>query len=157
MLIAAIPLMILVGHSILYATGKMASSGEMRDMAIVAPFWGVLAANGWTWLYETLNWRRPLRWAAIAALAPALINQRFQIGPVLLGYEVLPLQFNQDMVIARRVARWFPMSADCKASIRTFWRRIRASTTFLTSARRRDSRRASGRKRRLPMRRAARS
>ena len=99
--------MILVGHSILYATGKMASSGEMRYMAIVAPFWGVLAANGWTWFYETFNWRRPLRWAAIATLAPALINQRFQIGPVLLGYEVLPLQFNHDMVIARRVANWY--------------------------------------------------
>jgi hypothetical protein len=106
-LIAAIPLMILFGHSVLYATGKMASSGEMRYMAIVAPFWGLLAARGWTWIFDALNWHRPLRWAAIAALAPALVNHRLQAGPVVLGYQVLPLHLNQDMVIARRVARWY--------------------------------------------------
>ena len=31
----------LVGHSILTATGKLASNGELRYMLIVAPFWGV--------------------------------------------------------------------------------------------------------------------
>jgi hypothetical protein len=108
-LIAAIPLMILAGHSLLYATGKMASSGEMRYMLIVAPFWAVLAANGWTWIFERLNWRHPLRWAAIAALVPAVVNQSFVIGPVTFGYRVLPLKVAQDynMKVARRAARWY--------------------------------------------------
>jgi len=51
-LIAVIPLMILVGHSVLYALGKMASNGELRYMLIVAPFWALLATRGWEWVWE---------------------------------------------------------------------------------------------------------
>jgi hypothetical protein len=108
-LIAVIPLLILIGHSILYATGKMASSGEMRYMLVVAPFWGLLSAKGWTWMFERMNWRHPIRWAALAAIAPALINQRIYAGPIRLGYEVLPLPLHEDMTIARRVARWYQL------------------------------------------------
>ena len=106
-LIAVIPLLILAGHSFLYATGKMASSGEMRYMLIVAPFWGLLSAVGWTWIFERMNWRRHLWWAALAALLPVGINQRLQIGRVQLGYQVVPLHLNQDMNTARRVARLY--------------------------------------------------
>jgi hypothetical protein len=52
LLIAAVPLMIFVGHSVLYALGKMASNGELRYMLIVAPFWALLAARGWEWVWE---------------------------------------------------------------------------------------------------------
>jgi hypothetical protein len=106
-LIAVIPLLILLGHSILYATGKMASSGEMRYMLIVAPFWGLLSACGWVWIFERMTWRWPLQWAAVAAIAPALLNNHRYLGPIRLGYEVLPIHLNEDMVIARRVARWY--------------------------------------------------
>jgi hypothetical protein len=103
-LIALIPLLILVGHSILYAAGKMASSGEMRYMAVVAPFWGILAARGWGWTFERLKWRHPFLWACLFAAAPAFVNWQPQIAGRLIGYRVLPLTLQQDMVIANRVA-----------------------------------------------------
>ena len=53
-LIAVIPLMILVGHSVLYWLGKMASNGEVRYMLIVAPFWALLACRGWGWAWERM-------------------------------------------------------------------------------------------------------
>ena len=39
-LVAFLPLMILVVHSLLYRPGRMASNGEPRYMLVVAPFWG---------------------------------------------------------------------------------------------------------------------
>ncbi len=99
-LIALIPLMILIAHSALYATGKMASSGELRYMLIVAPFWGLLAGAGWEWVFARLSWRFPLRWGAVAAFAGALGN---------VIYPVLPLRpsDNEDFPQARRFVRWF--------------------------------------------------
>jgi hypothetical protein len=106
---AAIPLLILAAHSVLYATGKMASSGEMRYMAIVAPFWGVLAANGWEWVFTRFHWRHPLLWTIPAAILPVLVNENVRIGPVVWGYRVLPLKVEQDynMRVAFRAARWY--------------------------------------------------
>lgn len=90
---AGIPLMILTGHSILYASGKLASSGEIRYLLIVAPFWGVLAARGWEWAWERFHWRAPLRWAGAAVLAAGLVN---------FAYPVLPLAPSEDTRRARR-------------------------------------------------------
>jgi hypothetical protein len=99
MLIAAIPLMILVGHSVLYWLGKMASNGEVRYMLIVAPFWALLAARGWEWTFERLNWRRLVYVpAAILALLPLLIN---------VLYPVVPIHLSGDGVKAREVAKWY--------------------------------------------------
>ena len=42
-----IPVAMLVGHSLLWWLGKMASYGEIRYLLIVAPFWAMLAAIGW--------------------------------------------------------------------------------------------------------------
>lgn len=100
-LIAAIPLMILVGHSVLYATGKLASSGELRYMLVVAPFWGVLAAIGWEWIFDRLHWRRPIAFAGIAALGGAVGN---------LMYPVLPLKPADDYVQSRRFVEWYRTS-----------------------------------------------
>jgi hypothetical protein len=47
MLLIAIPLSMLVVHSLLWWLGKMASYGEVRYLLIVAPFWALLAAIGW--------------------------------------------------------------------------------------------------------------
>jgi hypothetical protein len=107
LLIATIPLLILGGHSILYATGRMASSGEMRYMLVVAPFWGLLAAKGWAWIFDAMQWRRPLRWAALAAIVPAIVNQHFQVGPLVVGYRVVPIHLQHDMVVAHRFAQLY--------------------------------------------------
>jgi hypothetical protein len=47
MLLFAIPIAMLVGHSLLWWLGKMASYGEIRYLLIVGPFWALLAAVGW--------------------------------------------------------------------------------------------------------------
>jgi hypothetical protein len=98
MLIAAIPLMILVGHSVLYWLGKMASNGELRYMLIVAPFWGLLAAKGWEWTFARFGWRHVYIPAAIVALLPILAN---------VWYPVIPIRLSGDGVKAREVARWY--------------------------------------------------
>ncbi len=103
-LIAAIPLLVLVVHSLLTATGKMASNGELRYLLVVAPFWAVLAAEGWTSLSAQLHWRHTWGWIAIASLFPLILNNHLGIGPVRLGYQILPLHFMPDWLEARDVA-----------------------------------------------------
>ncbi len=127
-LIAVIPLMIFAGHSALYALGKMASNGELRYLLIVAPFWALLTAKGWEWVWERFirkyevaeindvasthssytiqpasfkGWRSPFRYAAVAALAPILANH---------GYKVLPLVQTEDWKAAARIAHWYQTS-----------------------------------------------
>jgi hypothetical protein len=95
--IALIPLGILVGHSLLYWLGKMASNGELRYMLAVAPFWGLLSAKGWQWVFERLHWRRPLAWAGVAALAPIAAN---------FAYPVVPLVYMDDWKQAKQIAAW---------------------------------------------------
>ena len=67
-------------------------------MLVVAPFWGLLGAAGWEFVWTRLNWRRPYRWAAVAALLPALLNFYFQ---------VLPLRLTHDGRRAQAAARWY--------------------------------------------------
>jgi hypothetical protein len=100
-LVALIPLLILIAHSILFATGRLASSGELRYMLIVAPFWGLLGASGWEWLFERLNGRRPLLWAAVAALLPIVFNAY---------YRVIPLIQHEDWKQAQRAVDWYRTS-----------------------------------------------
>jgi hypothetical protein len=97
LLTALVPLLILVVHSLLYFTGRMASSGEVRYMLVVAPFWGVLSARGWMWLFERYRWRWIMPLAAIASLAPVAVNR---------VYRVIPLSYSQDWVEAHDIADW---------------------------------------------------
>lgn len=100
-LIAVIPLLILIGHSVLYATGRMASSGEVRYMLIVAPFWAVLAAIGWRQLFHG-RWRRfEMRAALLAAIVPCFVN---------LIYQVVPLVYQDDWLRAADAVRWMGTS-----------------------------------------------
>ncbi|MGA3067164.1 MAG: hypothetical protein ABSF29_09990 [Tepidisphaeraceae bacterium] len=46
-LLAAIPLAVLLGHSLLYCLGMLSSNGEARYLLVAAPMWGVLSARGW--------------------------------------------------------------------------------------------------------------
>jgi len=98
LLIVAIPLFILTAHSLLFWLGRMASSGEIRYLLIVAPFWGLLAASGWEWTFERFHWRRPYVWAGAAALLPILVN---------IHYPVLPLHLTADGMKARSIADWY--------------------------------------------------
>jgi hypothetical protein len=97
-LIAALPLIVLAVHSLLYWLGRMASNGEARYMLVVAPFWALLAARGWEWTFTRLDWRHPMRWSAAAALLPVAVNWI---------YPVLPLNLTHDGRRAQAVAHWY--------------------------------------------------
>lgn len=97
-LIAIIPMLILLGHSLLYWLGKMSSNGELRYMLVVAPFWGLLSACGWEWTFAQFQWRHPFRWAALAALAPVLTN---------IAWQVVPIGLYDNDLLGRRVAEWY--------------------------------------------------
>jgi hypothetical protein len=101
-LIAMLPLLVLVGHSLLYWRGKMASSGEMRYMLIVAPFWGLLAADGWSWAFARFRWPAVYRMAGVAALIPGFVNFDY--------YQVVPITPSDDLQRSRVVAEWFQSS-----------------------------------------------
>jgi hypothetical protein len=73
-LISAGPLAVLVGHSLLYWRGMFSSNGELRYLLVAAPMWGLLSARGWEWIFDRLNWRRPVAWGVLAAAAPALVG-----------------------------------------------------------------------------------
>jgi hypothetical protein len=97
-LIAVLPLMILAGHSLLYWRGKMASNGEVRYMMVVAPFWALLSARGWTWIFSEMNWKRPLLWAGFAAMLPVLVNR---------AWTVIPMDNSPDWLEAQQIAIWY--------------------------------------------------
>jgi len=99
---AALPLFVLFVHSLLYSTGRLGSYGEARYLMVAAPFWGVLAGRGWQWCFDHFQWRQPVRWAALAALAPVVIN---------VFYPVVPLRPPVDWVMSQRVAHWYAASA----------------------------------------------
>ena len=102
-LVALVPLSILVGHSVLYATGRLASSGELRYMLVVAPFWALLSARGWEWVFTRLNWSRAVTLAGFAALAGGLAN---------LVYPIVPLvpEPDEDYAKAKRFVDWYRRS-----------------------------------------------
>jgi hypothetical protein len=60
---ATVALFVLVVHTVLYATGKLGSYGEARYLLIAAPFWGLLSARGWVWVFDRLRWRQAIRWS----------------------------------------------------------------------------------------------
>lgn len=97
-LIAVIPLMILVGHSVLFWLGRMSSSGELRYMMVVAPLWGLLAAKGWEWAFIRCRWRRPVGWSGVAALLPIVAN---------VIYPASPPKMDQQSKRAQAVVRWY--------------------------------------------------
>src|SRR5439155_22221977 len=53
------------------------------------------------WIFERLNWSGVLRYAALAAIIPGLMN---------LNYRVLPLIWQPDWREAQRVANWYEAS-----------------------------------------------
>jgi len=97
-LIAVIPLSVLVVHSLLYWLGKMSSAGELRYLLIAAPFWGLLSARGWEWIWTRLHMRRVVKWAALAVVAPGLMNWVIPVVP----YVMVP-----DWQSSQRLVQWY--------------------------------------------------
>ena len=95
---AVLPLGVLAVHSVLSATGKMASNGELRYLLTVAPFWAILSSRGWAWACDRLDYRRVYASAGAASLAV--------IG-LFLFYPTLPLRPQADSRAADRVAGWY--------------------------------------------------
>jgi hypothetical protein len=106
-LIAVLPLLILIAHSLLHWLGKMASSGEIRYMLVVAPFWALLSAQGWEFIFERFRWRPVYIAAGIASLLPVIVNQKPYLAGRVLGYRVVPLQLSEGFKRARAAAEWY--------------------------------------------------
>ena len=105
-LIAAIPLTVLVIHSLLYWRGRLSSNGELRYLLIASPFWGLLSAAGWEWIWNRLHLPRPTAWAALAVVAAGAVNWQTN---------VVPLKMSADWQSAERLVRWYettPMRKD---------------------------------------------
>jgi hypothetical protein len=90
--------MILVGHSYLYWRGKMSSSGELRYMLVAAPFWGLLTAKGWEWIFDRCRLRGVFLWAGVAAILPIGAN---------VMWRCIPIKYSSDWVRAEEVAKWY--------------------------------------------------
>ncbi len=97
-LTAVLPLLVLIGHSLLTWFGKMGSNGEIRYMLVVAPFWALLAARGWGWTFDRLRWRHARAFAVAAAALPLVVNRM---------YTVLPQTPMPDWVEAVGIADWY--------------------------------------------------
>ncbi|MGD0767186.1 MAG: hypothetical protein ABSB42_03080 [Tepidisphaeraceae bacterium] len=97
-LIAALPLAILIGHSLLHWLGKLSSSGSPRYLLIVAPLWGCLSARGWEWAFSRFSWPRPISWAALAVVTPGLVN---------CCYPFLPVKQSANWSQAQKLVQWY--------------------------------------------------
>jgi hypothetical protein len=72
-------------------------------MLVVAPFWGLLSARGWEWIFERLNWSRAVTWAGLAALAGGLANAVYPIVPLVPKPE-------EDYAKAKAFVDWYRRS-----------------------------------------------
>lgn len=104
-LFAALAVAVLVGHSVLFYFGKMASSGELRYMMVAAPMWALACAIGIDVLVGRFGIRWPVAAACAAAVLPLTVNLRLNVGPVHYGYPVLPLVLTPDWEEARKLMR----------------------------------------------------
>ncbi len=102
LLIALIPLAIMAGHSYLWWQGKMASNGELRYLLVATPFWALLGASGWEWIFTRCRLKSAIGWAGIAALAPAII---FMLANK--WWRVMPIELTREMKRAQQAAVWY--------------------------------------------------
>jgi hypothetical protein len=97
-LIAFIPLTILFVHSVLWATGRMASNGELRYLLCVAPLWALLCAQGFEWVWERFRLPIPFIVAGLFATIPIFPNRY---------YQVVPFKIYAEDYLGRAVAHWY--------------------------------------------------
>lgn len=92
-----IPVGVLLAHTLLWVTGKMASNGEPRYLLVAAPFWAIVSALGLERLTRRFAWKRPLLLVAVGAALPFIAN---------VFWTVFPLGPQNDDRLADRVATW---------------------------------------------------
>jgi hypothetical protein len=97
-LIASIPLTILAVHSVLWATGRMASNGELRYLLCVAPLWALLCAQGFEWVWERFRLPAPFIIAGLFATVPIFPNRY---------YQVVPFKIYAEDHLGLAVAHWY--------------------------------------------------
>jgi hypothetical protein len=97
-LIAFIPLVILFVHSLLWATGRMASNGELRYLLCVAPLWALLCAQGFEWVWERFRLPAPFIIAGLFATVPIFPNRY---------YQVVPFKIYAEDHLGLAVAHWY--------------------------------------------------
>lgn len=95
---AAIPLAILVVHSILWARGMVGSSGEPRYLVCAAPFWALVVARGWEWV-----------WGRFRLPVPAIVAGLFSLSAVVANrmWQVFPLQIYDNDRMGEYAAKWY--------------------------------------------------
>jgi len=98
LVILSIPLSIFFVHSFLWWQGLMASNGELRYLLCVAPFWALIVARGWEWVWDRFKLPAPLIIAGLFALAPMVAN-RF--------WKVVPLPMYENDVMGKCAADWY--------------------------------------------------
>jgi hypothetical protein len=101
-IIVAIPLIVLVVHSLLHWLGKMGSAGDVRYLVAVAPFWALVAWRGWDYLSAKLRWRADYVCAALAGVVPLIAMH--------LHYPVVPYKRDAGALEAEQVVRWYEAS-----------------------------------------------
>jgi len=106
---AALPLLVLIGHTILWWRGWMGSNGGARYLVICTPLWALLTARGWEWArdrYQPRYWRT---FAVFASLAPLLITFTG------ISYPNIPL-IGSDKAdrVAGKIAEWWRQDAQLR-------------------------------------------
>ncbi len=114
-IVAFIPLFVLLVHSLLHWTGKMASSGDIRYLVAVAPFWGLLTALG---VERATRWLRVEHVAPIAIVLGVLPWLALQVK-----YPIVPLVMDEGSQNAEAVADWW--ESDDTADLRDRYPNLR--------------------------------
>ncbi|HEY7120681.1 MAG TPA: hypothetical protein VH475_29120 [Tepidisphaeraceae bacterium] len=96
--VAAIPLAVLVVHTFLWTFGLMASSGEPRYLLSVSPFWALVVARGWEWVWLRFRLPAPFLVAGLFATTPIFANRY---------YQVFPLRLYDGDLMGKAVAEWY--------------------------------------------------
>ncbi len=99
LVIALVPTIVIVVHSLLHWTGKMASSGDVRYLLAVSPFWALLAARGLEATWQRLRLRGLVPATLAFILVPIIVLQAF--------YPIVPIREDDDAQLAREVAQWW--------------------------------------------------
>ncbi len=77
-----------------------------RYLLVVAPFWALLSASGFEWVFSTLRWKHPLPIAGLLALLPIAGNFYYD--------QVVPFPAYDNDKLGINFAKWYrndPISA----------------------------------------------
>ncbi|MEZ0263691.1 MAG: hypothetical protein ACAI43_03110, partial [Phycisphaerae bacterium] len=119
---AALPLLVLIGHTILWWRGWMGSNGGLRYLVICTPFWALLTARGWEWFFASkpdellsssglVGWfkNHPHAVAVVLSLTPLLITFTG------VSYPNIPITQSETADrVAGKIADWWRSDPDLR-------------------------------------------